>query len=72
MCFLRRKRIVKAVASRERDPNDGRRWLTKEARSRLPAGRKILRQGNVEMTKRFMGTRIRNISWLIASHARQC
>jgi MarR family transcriptional regulator, transcriptional regulator for hemolysin len=39
---------------REPDPRDRRGSLvslTKQARSRLPAGRAVLRQGNVEMTK---------------------
>jgi MarR family transcriptional regulator for hemolysin len=39
---------------REGDPNDRRSSvisLTKQARARVPAGRAILRQGNVEMTK---------------------
>ena len=39
---------------REPDPTDRRSSLislTKQARSRLPAGRAILQQGNVEMTK---------------------
>jgi DNA-binding MarR family transcriptional regulator len=42
------------IIRREADPKDRRGSLvslTKQARSRLPAGRAILRQGNVEMTK---------------------
>jgi MarR family transcriptional regulator, transcriptional regulator for hemolysin len=42
------------IIRREPDPTDRRSSLislTKQARSRLPAGRAILRQGNVEMTK---------------------
>ena len=42
------------VIRREPDPRDRRGSLvslTKQARSRLPAGRAILRQGNAEMTK---------------------
>ena len=39
---------------REGDPNDRRSSvisLTKQARAKVPAGRAVLRQGNVEMTK---------------------
>jgi MarR family transcriptional regulator for hemolysin len=42
------------IVRREPNPRDRRGSLvslTKKARSRLPAGRAILRQGNVEMTK---------------------
>jgi MarR family transcriptional regulator for hemolysin len=47
---MERDRIVR----REPDPRDRRGSLvslTKQALSRLPAGRAILRQGNIEMTK---------------------
>jgi DNA-binding MarR family transcriptional regulator len=42
------------IIRREADPKDRRGSLvslTKQARSRLPAGRDVLRQGNVEMTQ---------------------
>src|ERR1700733_12124008 len=42
------------IIKREPDPADGRSSLislTKQARARLPAGRAVLRQGNVEMTQ---------------------
>jgi MarR family transcriptional regulator, transcriptional regulator for hemolysin len=42
------------IIRREPDPKDRRGslvFLTEEARSRIPAGRAILQQGNVEMTK---------------------
>jgi MarR family transcriptional regulator for hemolysin len=53
------------VIRREPDPKDGRGSLvslTKQARSRLRAGRAILRQGNVEMTK---GLSLREIETLV-------
>jgi MarR family transcriptional regulator, transcriptional regulator for hemolysin len=42
------------IIRREPDPSDRRSSLvslTKQARARLPAGRAVLRQGNVEMTQ---------------------
>lgn len=42
------------IVRREPDPTDGRSSLvslTRQAQARLPAGRAVLRQGNVEMTQ---------------------
>jgi MarR family transcriptional regulator, transcriptional regulator for hemolysin len=53
------------IIQREPDPADRRSSLislTKQARARLPAGRAILRQGNVEMTK---GLSAREVETLI-------
>jgi MarR family transcriptional regulator, transcriptional regulator for hemolysin len=55
-----------AIIRREPDPTDRRGSLvslTKQARSRLPAGRAILRQGNIEMTK---GLSAREVETLVS------
>lgn len=49
---------------REPDPRDRRGSLvslTKQAHSRLPAGRAILRQGNVEMTKGLSAGKVKTL-----------
>jgi MarR family transcriptional regulator for hemolysin len=54
------------IIRREPDPADRRSSvisLTKQARSRLPAGRAVLRQGNVEMTK---GLSAREVETLVS------
>jgi MarR family transcriptional regulator, transcriptional regulator for hemolysin len=58
--------MAQMLARMERDgPNDRRSSvisLTKQARSKVPAGRAVLRQGNVEMTK---GLSAREVETLI-------
>lgn len=54
------------IIRREPDPSDRRGSLvslTKQALSRLPAGRAVLRQGNVEMTK---GLSARDVATLLS------
>jgi MarR family transcriptional regulator for hemolysin len=61
---MERDRIVR----REPDPKDRRGSLvslTKQARLRLPAGRAILRQGNVEMTKGFSAQEVETLVGLL-------
>ena len=56
------------IIRREADPNDRRGSLvslTKQARSRLPAGRAILRQGNVEMTKGLSAREVETLVGLL-------
>jgi MarR family transcriptional regulator, transcriptional regulator for hemolysin len=56
------------VVRREADPKDRRGSLvslTKEARSRLPAGRAILRQGNVEMTRGLSAQEVETLVGLL-------
>ncbi len=53
---------------READPADGRSSLvslTKQARSRLAAGRAILRQANVEMTKGLSENEVKTLVGLL-------
>jgi MarR family transcriptional regulator, transcriptional regulator for hemolysin len=56
------------IIRREADPNDRRGSLvslTKQARSRLPAGRAILRQGNIEMTKDLSAQEVETLVGLL-------
>jgi len=53
---------------RESDPNDRRSSvisLTKQARSKVPAGRAVLRQGNVEMTKGLSAREVETLLGLL-------
>jgi MarR family transcriptional regulator for hemolysin len=56
------------IVRREADPKDRRGSLvslTKQARSRLPAGRAILRQGNVEMTRGLSAQEVETLIGLL-------
>src|SRR3984885_8977263 len=56
------------IIRREADPKDRRGSLvslTKQARSRLPAGRAILQQGNVEMTKGLTSREVETLVGLL-------
>jgi MarR family transcriptional regulator for hemolysin len=56
------------IIRREGDPNDRRSSLislTRQARSRLPAGRAVLRQGNVEMTKGLSARQVETLVGLL-------
>jgi MarR family transcriptional regulator for hemolysin len=56
------------IIRRQPDPKDGRGSLvslTKPARARLPAGRAILRQGNVEMTKGLSAREVETLVGLL-------
>jgi DNA-binding MarR family transcriptional regulator len=56
------------IIHRESDPKDRRGSLvslTRQARSRLPAGRAILRQGNVEMTKGLSSSEVETLIGLL-------
>jgi MarR family transcriptional regulator for hemolysin len=57
-----------SIVRREPDPKDrrgSRVSLTKQARSRLPAGRAILRQGNVEMTNGLSAREVETLVGLL-------
>jgi DNA-binding MarR family transcriptional regulator len=56
------------IIRRKTDPNDRRGSLislTEEAQSRLPAGRAILRQGNVEMTRGLSAQEVETLVGLL-------
>ncbi|MEW6768300.1 MAG: MarR family transcriptional regulator [Pseudomonadota bacterium] len=56
------------IIRREPDPADRRSSfvsLTKQARARLPAGRAVLRQGNVEMTKGLSASEVDTLVGLL-------
>jgi DNA-binding MarR family transcriptional regulator len=56
------------IIKREPDPADGRSSLislTRQARARLPAGRAILRQGNVDMTQGLSAQEVETLVGLL-------